>query len=132
MSLSVYVYIYLLLNLTIFSFSNSEKRFFEYSTDFTITDSQDEQNGTNPPNSKPLVLKFDGIGLPSVQTSVTVKNTGSMAGDEVVFLYINSSNTVHTDDPMAIKQLVDYERVTLNPGESQVRTLCLLAATICM
>ena len=56
-------------------------------------------------------------------TSVTVTNTGNRAGDEVVFLYVNSTIAIAAfspDDPAAKKQLIDYERVTLAPGESRV------------
>jgi beta-glucosidase len=54
----------------------------------------------------------------SLTASVTVKNTGSRKGDEVVQLYIH--------DPVAtisqpVRRLRGFERVTLNPGE--VRTV---------
>jgi beta-glucosidase len=52
----------------------------------------------------------------SLTASVTVKNTGSRAGDDVVQLYIN--------DPVAsiaqpVKRLAGFQRVTLAPGASQ-------------
>ncbi|HEU5158558.1 MAG TPA: beta-glucosidase BglX [Streptosporangiaceae bacterium] len=52
----------------------------------------------------------------AVTASVTVTNTGSRAGDEVVQLYVN--------DPVAtiaqpVKRLVGFQRVTLAPGASQ-------------
>lgn len=52
----------------------------------------------------------------SLTASVTVTNTGSRAGDEVVQLYIN--------DPVAsisqpVRRLRGFERVTLAPGESR-------------
>ena len=80
--------------------------------------------------------------------SVRVTNTGKMAGDEVVFLYHNatdpiidwnsnknrsgralasslsasstSSISTHDPDPIALKQLVGFQRVSLQPGESKV------------
>jgi beta-glucosidase len=58
----------------------------------------------------------------SLKASVTVKNTGARAGDEVVQLYIN--------DPVAslsqpVRRLRGFERVTLEPGESQTVTFRL-------
>jgi beta-glucosidase len=52
----------------------------------------------------------------SLTASVTVKNTGSRVGDEVVQLYIH--------DPVAsisqpVRRLRGFERVTLNPGQSR-------------
>jgi beta-glucosidase len=52
----------------------------------------------------------------SVTASVTVRNTGSRTGDEVVQLYIN--------DPVAsisqpVRRLRGFERLTLNPGEAR-------------
>jgi beta-glucosidase len=51
-----------------------------------------------------------------VHASVTVTNTGSRAGDEVVQLYLH--------DPVAdlsqpVRRLRGFERVTLNPGKSR-------------
>src|SRR5688500_5763736 len=58
----------------------------------------------------------------SLTASVSVKNTGSRKGDEVVQLYIH--------DPVAslsqpIRRLRGFERVTLAPGESQTVTFTL-------
>ena len=52
----------------------------------------------------------------SLTASVTVANTGSRAGDDIVQLYVN--------DPVAsiaqpVKRLVGFKRVTLAPGASQ-------------
>jgi beta-glucosidase len=54
--------------------------------------------------------------------SVTVTNTGSRAGDEVVQLYIH--------DPVAtisqpVRRLRGFERVTLGPGQSRTVTFTL-------
>lgn len=72
--------------------------------------------------------------LPLVRMNVT--NTGSRAGDEVVFLFHNASAALQarakrrvaaaaalgvappTPDPEALQQLVAYERVSLDPGQS--------------
>jgi beta-glucosidase len=58
----------------------------------------------------------------SLRASVTVKNTGSRVGDEVVQLYIH--------DPVAsisqpVRRLRGFERVTLNPGQSRTVTFTL-------
>jgi beta-glucosidase len=52
----------------------------------------------------------------NVEVSITVKNTGKMAGHEVVQLYIR--------DPYAsrvrpVKELKDFKKITLNAGESK-------------
>jgi beta-glucosidase len=58
----------------------------------------------------------------SLKASVTVTNTGSRRGDEVVQLYIH--------DPVAsisqpVRRLRGFERVTLNPSQSQTVTFTL-------
>ena len=44
----------------------------------------------------------------------TVKNTGSVAGDAVVLGFANS-----TDPQFPVEKLFDFERVSLQPGESK-------------
>jgi beta-glucosidase len=58
----------------------------------------------------------------SLTASVTVANTGSRTGDEVVQLYIH--------DPVAsisqpVRRLRGFERLTLNPGEARTVTFTL-------
>ena len=58
----------------------------------------------------------------SLNASVSVKNTGSRKGDDVVQLYIH--------DPVAsisqpVRRLRGFERVTLNPGETRRVTFTL-------
>jgi beta-glucosidase len=58
----------------------------------------------------------------SIRASVTVRNTGSRTGDEVVQLYIR--------DPVAsisqpVRRLRGFERVTLAPGETRTVTFTL-------
>jgi beta-glucosidase len=58
----------------------------------------------------------------SVTASVDVTNTGSRVGDEVVQLYIH--------DPVAsisqpVRRMRGFERVTLNPGQTQTVTFTL-------
>jgi beta-glucosidase len=57
-----------------------------------------------------------------VRATVTVKNTGSRKGDDVVQLYIH--------DPVAsisqpVRRLRGFERLTLDPGQSQTVTFTL-------
>lgn len=52
----------------------------------------------------------------SVTVSVNVKNTGKVAGDEVVQLYLHD---VVSSVTRPIKELKGFERVTLAPGESK-------------
>jgi beta-glucosidase len=51
-----------------------------------------------------------------VRVSITVKNTGRRAGDEVVQLY---SSDRQASAPVPIRKLVGFRRVTLKAGESQ-------------
>jgi beta-glucosidase len=58
----------------------------------------------------------------SLRASVTVANTGSRKGDEVVQLYLH--------DPVAsisqpVRRLRGFERVTLNPGQTRTVTFTL-------
>ncbi|MDZ7317338.1 MAG: glycoside hydrolase family 3 C-terminal domain-containing protein [candidate division KSB1 bacterium] len=56
-----------------------------------------------------------GVGT-KVKVSVRVTNTGSRAGDEVVQLYIHDKVASVT---RPIKELRDFQRITLKPGESR-------------
>jgi len=52
----------------------------------------------------------------SINVSVTVKNTGTVKGDEVVQLYIRDKVSSVT---RPVKELKDFKRVTLEPGEQK-------------
>ena len=52
--------------------------------------------------------------------TVSVKNTGERAGDEIVMLYCHEKNA---DVRVPIKKLIAFERVSLRPGEEKVVTL---------
>ncbi|HVY79468.1 MAG TPA: glycoside hydrolase family 3 C-terminal domain-containing protein [Steroidobacteraceae bacterium] len=52
----------------------------------------------------------------TVNLSVTVKNVGARAGDEVVQLY---ARALRPREPRALKDLRGIERITLQPGESR-------------
>ncbi|MDL2236841.1 glycoside hydrolase family 3 C-terminal domain-containing protein [Christensenellaceae bacterium OttesenSCG-928-K19] len=57
-----------------------------------------------------------------VEVSVTVKNTGKMAGKEVVQLYV-----AHKDPtlPKPPKELKDFQKVCLEPGEAKIITFAI-------
>lgn len=52
----------------------------------------------------------------TITATLIVKNTGSVAGDEVVQLYVHDLGTAHQ---YAIKDLRGVDRITLQPGESK-------------
>ena len=52
----------------------------------------------------------------TVKASVTVTNTGSRAGDEIVQLYIHD---VYATSTRPVKELKRFGRVTLQAGESR-------------
>lgn len=58
----------------------------------------------------------------SVPVKVTVKNTGSRAGDEVVQVYVTD---VAASVTRPVKQLRAFERVSLQPGESKTLSFTL-------
>ncbi|MFH0842295.1 MAG: glycoside hydrolase family 3 C-terminal domain-containing protein [Bacteroidota bacterium] len=64
-----------------------------------------------------LVIPEKAIAGTSVKVSVTVTNSGSIAGDEVVQLYLTDEKA---STPRPIRQLEGFERVSLDPGESAV------------
>ena len=58
----------------------------------------------------------------TVSATVTVKNTGSRAGSEVIQLYVSDQNG-HVDMP--VKELRGFQKVTLQPGESRDVTITI-------
>ena len=58
----------------------------------------------------------------SVDVSLTVRNVGNVAGDEVVQLYICDE---YASLPRPVKELKGYRRVTLNPNEERTLTFHL-------
>ena len=58
----------------------------------------------------------------TVQVKVTVKNTGNMAGSEVVQLYIHDQESTLQK---AVKELKGFQKVFLNPGESKEVTMTI-------
>src|SRR5690606_16002119 len=57
------------------------------------------------------VAPTDGV----VRVSVTVKNTGERAGEDVVQLY---GRDVHASVTRPVAQLLGYQRIALEPGQS--------------
>ena len=58
----------------------------------------------------------------SVEVSFTVKNSGDIAGDEVVQLYVGDPESTV---PRPVKELKGFKRVSLKPGEMKSVTLIL-------
>ncbi|MBM2620239.1 glycoside hydrolase family 3 C-terminal domain-containing protein [Actinoplanes sp. LDG1-06] len=58
---------------------------------------------------------------------VTVRNTGKRAGSETVQLYTHQRSS---RDPVAVKQLRGFQRVTLGPGQAKTVTLPLPASAL--
>jgi beta-glucosidase len=52
----------------------------------------------------------------TVTVTVTVKNTGTRAGAEVIQLYVSDHNA---NVDMPVKELRGFQKVTLKPGESR-------------
>jgi beta-glucosidase len=57
-----------------------------------------------------------------VEVSVTVRNTGDRAGDEVVQLYLRA---VEASEPVPLRQLAGFDRVHLAPGEAHTARFAL-------
>jgi beta-glucosidase len=67
---------------------------------------------------------YSGLEMPDkavagsdVRVKVTVTNTGSMAGDEVVQLYLTDEKAT---TPRPLRQLAGFRRIHLEPGENRV------------
>jgi beta-glucosidase len=72
---------------------------------------------------------YDGLDIgsqsqptDSVKVKVTVKNTGSLRGDEVVQAYVKQ---IKPKGKVPLRSLAAFQRVTLEPGESKQVTLGL-------
>ena len=58
-----------------------------------------------------------------LDVSITVKNTGKVAGDEVSQIYLGAPKSPPEGAQFAVKALAQFERVTLAPGQSKSLTL---------
>jgi hypothetical protein len=76
----------------------------------------------------PIELDTQG----SVSIDVTLSNTGKLAGDEVLFVYMTNETKVHVDTPMPIKSLVNFQRIHLAAGEKQTVSLVLEAKRLAL
>ncbi len=63
-----------------------------------------------------------GVGQPAIEATTTVRNAGSMAGTEIVQLYIRIRGA-SVEEPLRV--LEGFQRVTLQPGESKKVTFPL-------
>ncbi len=73
----------------------------------------------------PLTLSSTTMGRDgSVEATVTVTNTGSTAGTEVVQLYLRD---LVGSIARPVQELKDFARITLQPGESRVVTFTITA-----
>merc|ERR1712039_137144 len=68
-----------------------------------------------------------GDSAGSATLAVDLKNTGKVAGDEVIFAYVTNESKVHVDTPTPIKSLVAFQRTHVKAGESKVVSLTLEA-----
>jgi len=64
-----------------------------------------------------LVMPQSAVAGEKVKVSVTVKNTGTREGEEVVQLYLTDEKA---STPRPIRQLEGFQRISLKPGESRV------------
>lgn len=61
--------------------------------------------------------------------SVNVTNTGTTTGDDVVFLFMEPSALIQQRESSLLKKLIDFQRVHLAPGASQVVTFDVSSAS---
>jgi hypothetical protein len=89
-----------------------------------------------PAGASAAVLSAEASPSRVLSYSVNVTNTGSRTGDEVVFAYMYPQKGTLTSPSVSssalIKQLVDFQRVHLAPGESQIVTFTASTKTFRM
>ena len=100
---------------------NAADQYYEYYHGYTRLD----KNGVKPLVPYGFGLSYTSFAFSAPEifvegdklvTRVTVKNTGSRAGDEVVQLYVGCEKS-SVDRPL--RQLKGFARVSLNPGETK-------------
>jgi len=69
-----------------------------------------------------LLIPEDAVAGEKVIVKATVTNTGKLAGDEVVELYLADEKA---STPRPLRQLEGFTRISLKPGESKVVELTL-------
>jgi beta-glucosidase len=75
-----------------------------------------------------IVTPTTSIGGPEIIVSVDVTNTGELAGDEVLQVYLRTEFAAQETSilvPMPVKQLRGFERVTLAPAQTKSVTFAL-------
>jgi hypothetical protein len=75
-----------------------------------------------------VVTSTVSSGEPAVLVRVVVTNTGGLAGDEVVQLYLSTEFAdpqARAAVPMPVKQLRGFQRITLAPGQGESITFAL-------
>lgn len=95
-----------------------------------------------------FALSRPGLGDPTLlvegpttatTVNVTVTNTGARRGDEVVFLFHNATGPAQEwasrplsdgPDPLALKQLIGYQRVTLEAGQAETVSFNVTAGAL--
>ncbi|QTD37402.1 glycoside hydrolase family 3 C-terminal domain-containing protein [Polaribacter batillariae] len=79
---------------------------------------------------EPILSKKEFSGKDDVITAtIKVTNTGKIAGEEVVQLYIRDNISTFT---RPVKELKAYKRISLNPGESKNVSLDITANSLAM
>ena len=63
-------------------------------------------------------LRAEAVPSRALAYAVNVTNTGSVAGDEVVFLFYEPQSLAAQPQSRLLRKLVDFQRVHLAPGES--------------
>ncbi|MFG6686063.1 glycoside hydrolase family 3 N-terminal domain-containing protein [Mariniflexile sp. HNIBRBA6329] len=80
--------------------------------------------------SEPTLSKTTFAGKDDkISVNVQVTNTGKVAGDEVVQMYIRDNISSYT---RPVKELKAYKRVSLNPGETKTVSLDINAESLAM
>ena len=69
---------------------------------------------------------------PSLQYAVQVTNNGSVTGDDVLFLYYQPVATPTQPRSRLLRQLLDYKRVHLAPGQSATVPFSITARSLAM
>jgi beta-glucosidase len=64
-----------------------------------------------------LILPEKAVAGGNIPVKVTVTNTGTIPGDEVVQLYLKDEKA---STPRPVRQLEGFSRISLKPGESKV------------
>jgi beta-glucosidase len=80
---------------------------------------------SNPKLSKASFTGKDDI----ITVNIEVTNTGNLAGDEVVQMYVRDNISSYT---RPVKELKNYKRVSLKPGETKTVSLIINAESLAM